>query len=77
MSAIEQKDFEKYEAIILSDKMTSDQVDFDAIYGEGAMDRARQLINALGPVTRRDEWWATDGPYEIIAQHFAAAVNRP
>lgn len=28
MSAIEQKDFEKYEAMILSDKMTSDQVHF-------------------------------------------------
>lgn len=47
--------------------------DFDAIYGAGAMTSAMRLIDALAPVTRRDEWWATEGPYEIIAQHFAAA----
>lgn len=42
---------------------------FDEMYGEGAHDRVRAIINDLAPVTRRDEWWATDGPYEILAKH--------
>jgi hypothetical protein len=29
-------------------------------------DRAQQLINELAPTTRRDDWWASEGPYEII-----------
>jgi len=32
-------------------------------------DRAMKLMNELAPVTRRDEWWSTDGPYEIIEKH--------
>lgn len=27
---------------------------------------ARTIINELAPITRRDEWWSTEGPYEII-----------
>jgi hypothetical protein len=46
-----------------------DEKTFDSIYGEGMLARIRNIINDLGPVTRRDEWWATDGPYEIIAKH--------
>jgi hypothetical protein len=32
-------------------------------------DRALKLINELAPVTRRDDWWSTDGPREIIEKH--------
>ena len=48
------------------------QEEFDQIYGNGAHTFALLLINELAPMTRRDDWWATDGPYEIIAKHFAA-----
>jgi len=42
---------------------------FDAMYGEGAWFRIAQIINDLAPVTRRDDWWTTEGPYEILAMH--------
>lgn len=42
--------------------------EFDSCYGKGMYEFARELINRLAPVTRRDDWWSTDGPYEIIAQ---------
>lgn len=38
-------------------------------------DRAMILINELAPCTRRDEWWSTDGPYEIIAKYIRFAVR--
>lgn len=49
-------------------KQLSD-AEFDTMYGKGMMERVRSIINALAPTTRRDEWWETDGPYEIIAKH--------
>ncbi len=36
---------------------------------ETTRDSIRRIINDLAPVTRRDEWWATEGPYEIIEKH--------
>ena len=27
------------------------------------------IINELAPGTRRDEWWASEGPYVILAKH--------
>ena len=44
---------------------------FDEMYGAGAYATAQEIINNLGPVTRRDEWWETDGPYEIIGRILA------
>lgn len=41
----------------------------NAMYGEGSYRRAQQLINELAPGTRRDNWWASPGPYEICARH--------
>lgn len=45
------------------------KVDFDTFYGKGMMHLVRGIINELAPNTRRDEWWASDGPYNIIATH--------
>jgi hypothetical protein len=47
----------------------------DRFYGAGMHSYATEIINELAPVTRRDEWWATDGPYEIIAKHVANAIS--
>lgn len=41
---------------------------FDAMYGAGSYAFAQQLIGALAPNTRRDDWWGTMGPYEIIGR---------
>lgn len=49
--------------------MTIREEDFDAMYGVGMTAQIRNIINDLAPVTRRDEWWTTDGPYEILAMH--------
>lgn len=55
-----------------------DDAAFDEFYGRGAYQLALDIINALAPVTRRDEWWGTDGPKEIIARYFnAIQENRP
>lgn len=43
--------------------------DFDLMYGAGMRHRVSNIINDLAPVTRRDDWWATEGPFEIIAMH--------
>lgn len=43
--------------------------DLRKIYGDRAVDCAMCIINAMAPVTRRDDWWSTDGPYEIIIRH--------
>jgi hypothetical protein len=29
-------------------------------------DKALQILNALAPLSRRDEWWATNGPVAVI-----------
>ena len=34
-----------------------------------------ELINDLAPLTRRDSWWTTDGPFEIIKKHFEYVEN--
>lgn len=49
--------------------------DFDAIYGKGMHQFVQSLINTLAPTTRRDDWWATEGPYEIIAKHLSFPVS--
>mgnify|MGYP001603129946 CR=1 FL=1 len=36
--------------------------------------RVAKLVNELAPVTRRDEWWDTEGPYDIIARHLESAM---
>lgn len=46
---------------------------FDLLYGEGAYDYALHLIDALAPITREHEWWATLAPYKIICQSFREA----
>lgn len=46
-----------------------DDADFDDFYGKGMAQLVRGIINELAPLTRRDEWWQTDGPYQIIAMH--------
>lgn len=43
--------------------------DFDAIYGSGMWMKIALIINDLAPVTRRDDWWSTVGPYEAVARH--------
>lgn len=53
--------------------MTYREEDFDAMYGKGMLVRVRNIINDLAPVTRRDEWWATDGPYDVIVMHLMRA----
>lgn len=45
-----------------------DRVMFEKMYGAGSYDRAMHLVNELAPNTRRDDWWAGDGPYEIIGR---------
>lgn len=42
--------------------------EFDLFYGAGAFQFAQEVINSLGPCTRRDSWWSEMGPYELIAQ---------
>lgn len=49
---------------------------FVAIHGDGSRERCLKLIDELAPVTRRDEWWATDGPYEIIAKHLGRVPSK-
>lgn len=39
------------------------------IWGDECVARALELLNDLAPVTRRDDWWGTEGPIEIIIQH--------
>lgn len=48
-------------------EMSDDE--FDAFYGKGMFAMIQGIINDLAPVTRRDDWWGTGGPYEIIATH--------
>lgn len=42
--------------------------EFDQFYGKGAYRDIIGLVSELAPCTRRDEWWRTIAPYEIIAQ---------
>ena len=35
-------------------------------------DRAMKLVDELAPITRRDKWWSTEGPYEIIEKHLGS-----
>lgn len=37
-------------------------------YSKAVQDRALKILNELAPLTRRDEWWTTDGPREIVAR---------
>lgn len=30
-------------------------------------ERAMQILNALAPLSRREEWWTTEGPIAVIA----------
>jgi hypothetical protein len=53
------------------------EADFDRLYGQGCYSRVLNLINALGPSTRRDSWWSTSGPYEIIAHALVQERHRP
>jgi hypothetical protein len=46
---------------------TSYQEIFEDLYGL-PLQAAYDLINSLAPVTRRDDWWATEGPLEIIGK---------
>jgi hypothetical protein len=39
------------------------------LYGDANVEAAFELLNELAPVTRRDDWWGTVGPIEIIIQH--------
>jgi hypothetical protein len=43
-------------------------IEFDQAYGDGANEIVLEIINALAPLTRRDEWWLTEGPKEMIGQ---------
>ena len=38
------------------------------MFGDGMYARALHLISELAPVSRRDSWWSTDGPMELIAE---------
>jgi hypothetical protein len=40
---------------------------FRDLYGI-RLDHARELINDLAPLTRRDDWWTTEGPYVILGE---------
>jgi len=44
---------------------------FDALYGKGAYELVQSIINDLAPETRRDSWWGTPGPYEIIGKNLS------
>lgn len=37
-------------------------------------ERALLVINELAPVTRRDDWWKTDAPRQIIAEAMQEAI---
>lgn len=31
-------------------------------------DQALEILNALAPLSRKDEWWSTDGPVAVVAR---------
>ena len=37
---------------------------------------ALQIINQLAPLTRRDDWWVTEGPREIIYEALVRADDQ-
>jgi hypothetical protein len=55
--------------LLVGAAMTDDLKGFDEMYGPGMLRRVQAIINDLAPTTRRDQWWETAGPYEIIAMH--------
>lgn len=40
-------------------------------------DVALQILNALAPLSRRDEWWSTDGPVAVIECELQRMFPRP
>lgn len=40
---------------------------FDAFYGKGMRALVTGIMNDLAPISRRDEWWMSEAPYDIIA----------